>query len=53
MTADDLRYAAGCHGLLHAHVLHLRPDGEGWWEWLRTDAPCKHEAALALRDGSR
>ena len=40
--------AGGCHGLLHAHVLHLRPDGRGWWEWLRTDEPCKHEAALAL-----
>lgn len=48
VTVCGFGNAAGCHGLLHSHVLHLRPDGRGWWEWLRTDAPCKHEAALAL-----
>ena len=51
VTVCGFGNAAGCHGLLHSHVLHLRPDGRGWWEWLRTDAPCKHEAALALPPG--
>lgn len=37
--------ASGCHGMLHAHRLHLRPDGNGWWEWIATE-PMKHEQAL-------
>ena len=39
--------ASGCHGALHAHRLHLRPDGEGWWEWLLTE-PMKDDAALSM-----
>ena len=41
--------AIGCHGLLHAHMLHLRWDEEGWrWLYLKTDEPTKYEKALAM-----
>lgn len=47
---SNLRDADGryyCHGLLHAHMLHLRiVDGE-WW-YLRTKEPTKYEAALGM-----
>lgn len=39
----------GCHGLLHAHFLHIDWDDDaGWWRWLRTDAPVKEQDALAM-----
>lgn len=44
--------ASGCHGRLHDGRLHLRPDGNGWWEWLHTWKPVKHEGALPM-DGWR
>ena len=38
--------ASGCHGLLHAHMLHLRwRDG---WEYLRTEGPTKYGEALRM-----
>lgn len=40
--------ASGCHGLLHAGRLHMRPDGDGWWEWLLTMEPTKYDKALGL-----
>ena len=41
--------AGGCHGLLHAHMLHVDWDDEaGWWRWLRTDEPVKEQDALAM-----
>lgn len=37
---------SGCHGLLHAHKLHLRySDG---WEYLYTPEPTKYDAALTM-----
>lgn len=42
--------ASGCHGLLHAHKLHLRyRDG---WEYLETQEPVKYQTALSM-DGWR
>lgn len=45
--------ASGCHGLLHARVLHLRYD---WrtdrWEYLRTEGPVCEGAAQEM-DGWR
>ena len=47
---SNLRDADGryyCHGLLHAHMLHVRlVDGE-WW-YLRTKEPTKYEKALEM-----
>lgn len=40
--------ASGCHGRLHGHRLHMRPDGEGWWEWLETPFATKYDKALGL-----
>ena len=45
--------ASGCHGLLHAHILHLWwDDGAQCWMWLRTPEPVKEQDALAM-DGWR
>lgn len=39
--------ASGCHGLLHSHRIHLRPDKTGeWWEWILLQAPAKYEVAI-------
>lgn len=46
---SNLRDADGryyCHGLLHAHMLHLRWDGDRWY-YLRTEEPMKYDRALA------
>ena len=48
VTVCGFGNAAGCHGLLHAHRLHLRPSGDGWWEWLLTAEPVKYDKALAM-----
>lgn len=41
----------GCHGLLHAGLLHL-DFRDGAWHWLRTDAPTSADAARDM-DGWR
>lgn len=48
VTVCGMGNASGCHGLLHGGRLHLRPSGDGWWEWLLTEEACKHEAALSM-----
>lgn len=37
----------GCHGMLHAHLLHLRWRG-GRWEVLETERPTKVDEAMRL-----
>lgn len=48
VTVCGMGNASGCHALLHAHRLHLRPSGDGWWEWLLTAEPVKYDKALAM-----
>lgn len=41
--------ATGCHGLFHAHLLHIRwNDQTGWYEWLRTPKPVKDSDAWEM-----
>lgn len=41
--------AAGCHGLLEQHKLHLRWNDEiQWWEYLRTPESTKYQKALEM-----
>lgn len=54
-SGSNLRDANGryyCHGLLHAHMLHLKWDGGEWW-FLRTDEPTKYDKALEMDGWSR
>ena len=46
VTVCGMGNASGCHGLIHAHRLHLRFI-EGRWEYLRTE-PMKYEKALEM-----
>ena len=39
---------SGCHGMIHQHCLHVRWNGE-WWEFLKTDEPCKDDVADGMR----
>ena len=41
---------SGCHGLLHAHRLHLRY--VNGWQYLLTDEPMKYDSVLDM-DGWR
>ena len=45
--------ASGCHGLFHAHKLHLRWNEAGYWEWLRTMDSVKEEQARQLNGWRR
>ena len=38
--------ASGCHGKLHAHLLHLRYTDD--WQWIETKEPTKYQDALAM-----
>lgn len=40
--------ATGCHGMLHKHIIHLRPGKNGWWEWLITPKGTKYDTALKM-----
>lgn len=44
VTVCGFGNASGCHGLLHAHRLHLDWRG-GRWEFLLTEAPCSDDEA--------
>lgn len=46
ITVCGMGNASGCHGLIHAHRLHLRY--EGHWEYLRTEQPTKYQDALGM-----
>ena len=46
VTVCGMGNASGCHGLLHAHMLHLRYE-DGWY-YLRTEVPTKYQAALDM-----
>lgn len=39
--------ASGCHGLLHAHKLHMKYEN-GTWYYLRTSEPTKYQTALQM-----
>ena len=39
--------ASGCHGLLHAGMLHVRWNGR-WWECLRTGEPVSVDRAWSM-----
>lgn len=39
--------AAGCHGRLHSHTLHVKAENGCWW-YLETDEPVKYDRALAM-----
>lgn len=40
---------SGCHGLLHAHRLHLTHSDLLGWEYLHTEEPTKYERAIRMR----
>ena len=46
VTVCGMGNASGCHGLIHAHRLHMRFI-EGRWEYLKTE-PMKYEKALEM-----
>lgn len=48
ITVCGFGNTSGCHGLLHSHHLHLKPDGKGWWQWIRTPKSTKYDTALKM-----
>lgn len=52
VTVCGMGNASGCHGLLHAHKLHLKHEN-GQWFYLRTAEPMKYEKALNMEGWKR